>query len=123
MTGSVVRMSVPAEGQYVRAVRLVAASLAADHGFDVDYLEDIRVAVDELCALLQPADAPTVRGTIDLEFSVSASELEVRGSYHGSGRTRTADWLVEEILAATSDQVELPSDTEPEFRYLSRRAR
>jgi anti-sigma regulatory factor (Ser/Thr protein kinase) len=74
-------MIVPAEARYVRAVRLVAASLAADSGFDVEELEDVRVAVDELCALFKPSDDTA---TIELDFTSTDGELQVSGRYLGT---------------------------------------
>jgi hypothetical protein len=115
-----VRMTVPAEARYVRAVRLVAASLAADCGFDVDELDDVRVAVDELCALFRPLDQTAA---IELDFTAADGELLVSGRYLGLGEVVHADWLVVEILDATSDEVVLPSAASPTFRYLRCRER
>jgi hypothetical protein len=112
-------MIVPAEARYVRAVRLVAASLAADAGFDVDEVDDVRVAVDELCALFSPLDSSAA---IELDFTAVDGELRVAGRYQGEGDVLAADWLVTEILTATSDEVVLPSAASPEFHYLRCRA-
>jgi hypothetical protein len=116
-----VQMIVPAEARYVRAIRLVAASLAADIGFDVDELDDIRVAVDELCTLFRPRGS---NGSIELELVTTAgTELVVTGRYRGDGDVVEADWLVAEILAATADDFELPTPASPAFRYIRRHAR
>ena len=45
-----VTLEVPADARYLRVVRLVASAYAADAGFDIDDVEDVRVAADELCA-------------------------------------------------------------------------
>jgi hypothetical protein len=47
-----VDLTVPASSEHLRILRLVAASLAASLGLDVDQLDDLRIAVDELCSLL-----------------------------------------------------------------------
>jgi hypothetical protein len=113
-----VQMIVPAQARYVRAVRLVAASLAADLGFDVDELDDIRVAVNELCTLFQPSDGD---GSIELELATDGDgELLVSGRYQGGGAVAEIDWLVAEILAATADEVVLPTADSPWFRYVRR---
>jgi serine/threonine-protein kinase RsbW len=49
---SKIRLIVPAESRHVRLIRLTAAGVAADAGLDVDDVEDVRVAVTELFALL-----------------------------------------------------------------------
>jgi serine/threonine-protein kinase RsbW len=48
----VVRLSVPGSLEYVRVVRLTAAAVAARVGFDVEEIEDLRVAVDELASVV-----------------------------------------------------------------------
>lgn len=47
-----VDITVPATSEHLRILRLVSASLAASIGLDVDRLDDLRIAVDELCSLL-----------------------------------------------------------------------
>ena len=47
-----VDLTVPATSEHLRVLRLVAASLAAGLGLDIDQLDDLRIAVDELCGLL-----------------------------------------------------------------------
>src|SRR2546423_11409599 len=44
-----VRLVVPAAPEYLRLVRLTAAGLASRLGFTFDEVEDLRIAVDELC--------------------------------------------------------------------------
>jgi hypothetical protein len=73
----VVTLEVPAKPRYLRVVRLVASACATDAGFDIDDVEDVRVAADELCAgalELQPLD------TIVLTFEASDGEFTMRGS-------------------------------------------
>ena len=48
-TGGDVRLVVPAAPEYLRLVRLTAAGLASRLGFTFDEVEDLRIAVDELC--------------------------------------------------------------------------
>jgi serine/threonine-protein kinase RsbW len=48
----VVRLSVPGSLEYVRVVRLTAAAVAARVGFDIEEIEDLRVAVDELASVV-----------------------------------------------------------------------
>jgi serine/threonine-protein kinase RsbW len=55
-TGDVVELTVPASPAYVAVVRTATAGLAARVDITVDRIEDLRIAVDEACALL-------VRGT------------------------------------------------------------
>ncbi len=45
-------LSVPALSEHLRTLRLVSSSLAAGLGLDVDQLDDLRIAIDELCSML-----------------------------------------------------------------------
>jgi serine/threonine-protein kinase RsbW len=84
VTEGAVHLSVPASTANLRVVRLVAASLATDLGFGVDEIEDVRVAVDELAALLLESspgagDGPEGR-RLDLDLGSDGGVLEVQGS-------------------------------------------
>ncbi len=48
----VVVLSVPAAGAYLGVLRTATAGLAARLQFTLDEIEDLRIAVDEACALL-----------------------------------------------------------------------
>lgn len=73
--GDVVSMQVPADVAYVSTLRLTAASLAARCDLTVDDIEDLRLAVDEACALLLPH--ATSDSTIDARFELSPGLLTV----------------------------------------------
>jgi hypothetical protein len=63
--GDAVRLELPASGRFVRLARLLASGVAAAAGFDVDAVEDFRIAVDEVCTGLVEA-APGA--TMELDF-------------------------------------------------------
>ena len=48
----VVLLAVPAAGEYLGVLRTATAGLAARLQFTLDEIEDLRIAVDEACALL-----------------------------------------------------------------------
>ena len=56
--GDVVEVRIPADVVYVSTLRLTAASLAARCDLTIDDIEDLRLAVDEACALLLPHAKP-----------------------------------------------------------------
>ncbi len=51
-TADVVELEVPASAAYIAVVRTAAAGLAARVDLTLDRIEDLRIAVDEACALL-----------------------------------------------------------------------
>ena len=60
-----VELRLPADGAYVSVVRTTTAGLAARLDFLIDDIEDLRIAVDEACALL----ITQARAGADLECS------------------------------------------------------
>ena len=48
----VVLLTVPADGGYLGVLRTATAGLAARLQFALDEIEDLRIAVDEACAML-----------------------------------------------------------------------
>jgi anti-sigma regulatory factor (Ser/Thr protein kinase) len=73
-----VDLTVPASSDHLRVLRLVTSSLAASLGFDIDQLDDLRVAVDELCSLLIEHASPD--GRICLTLRDDRGHLFVEGS-------------------------------------------
>lgn len=45
----IIELSVPAKAEYVSIVRLTASRISSRMGFDLDQVEDINVAVSEVC--------------------------------------------------------------------------
>ena len=53
-----VQVCLPAEGAYLSVLRTATAGLAARLDFNLDEIEDLRIAVDEACAMLLPQAIP-----------------------------------------------------------------
>ena len=109
-SGGDVRLSVPAAPEYLRLVRLTAAGLASRLGFTFDEVEDLRIAVDELCFHLlgngdvEPSDEPR---TMDLTYSAGADYITIVGSTGLSGAVPEPSELSEQILDALVDEHEV----------------
>jgi anti-sigma regulatory factor (Ser/Thr protein kinase) len=73
---AIVRLEIPTQTRIVRAARLVASGLASTAGFDVDDVDDMRIAVDELCALLFELGSG---GVVNITFTSRPGHLEVLG--------------------------------------------
>jgi hypothetical protein len=98
-----VRLSVPAESRYVRLARLAAAGVATEAGFDVDGVEDLRVAVNEMFALLVD-DFEDPAGTVDLEFGVDGDTVSVGGVRSLDAPAPEVEDLALEILRVVVDE-------------------
>ena len=77
-SGPAVRLLIPSSVRHLRLARVTASTMASDLSFDLQDIEDLRVAVDELAALLIedcPSDAV-------LELSMQAAEGALRITGH-----------------------------------------
>ncbi|SDX96437.1 serine/threonine-protein kinase RsbW [Micromonospora pattaloongensis] len=71
----IVLLTVPADGGYLGVLRTATAGLAARLHFALDEIEDLRIAVDEACAMLL---AITRRDAeLECRFSVTDTDLTV----------------------------------------------
>lgn len=126
-TGGDVRLVVPASPEYLRLVRLTAAGLASRLGFTFDEVEDLRIAVDELCFhLLGEADdrddAPGDPRTMDLTYSACDDSITIVGRTGLTGPIPKPSELSEQILDALVDQHEVAgSDGMITFRLTKQR--
>jgi len=71
-----VRLSIPLDTRYVRIVRLVARGVATSMGFDLEGVDDLRIAVEEMCAALFDVSAGP---DLELSFQVSGNRVDVEG--------------------------------------------
>lgn len=69
-----VRLSIPADGAYIAVPRAVVGNLAARNDFTVDAIDDLRIVVDEACALLLPH---ATDGVLDCVFRIAPPQLTV----------------------------------------------
>jgi len=101
LRGEVVRLSLPALPDYVRIVRLAASGIATNLGFDVDELDDLRVAVGELVNLTLEVCKPE---TLEVLFTVDGNQLRIQGTEPAAdGRVIELDSLTRQILDAFLD--------------------
>jgi len=113
----VVRLSVPGSLEYVRVVRLTAAAVAARFGFDVEEIEDLRVAVDELASVVIEAGSGR---DIAFTFTSLVDTFVVEGSGPVDGQP-VLDDLTRQILSAVVDAFEISAvDGVAHFRAAKR---
>jgi len=72
-----VRLAVPAAPEYLRLARVTAAGLASRMGFSFDEVEDLRLAIDELCYGLTGHGRRT--GTVEIRYTIGTEALVVEG--------------------------------------------
>jgi serine/threonine-protein kinase RsbW len=69
-----VELTIPVASDLVVLARLTAATVASRAGFDIDQIEDLRLAVDELCVSLIRGSAG---GRLTLTFVGDDDQMEV----------------------------------------------
>jgi serine/threonine-protein kinase RsbW len=120
-----VRLAVPAMPEYLRLARVTAAGLASRIGFSFDEVEDLRLAIDELCYGLTGNTGRS--GTVEVRYRVEGDGLVIEGDGHFDSRGGPAAGLSElsqVILAALVDEHEMTeNDGSPHFRLVKRRRR
>lgn len=97
----------------IATIRTVAADLAARADFDLDSIDDLRMAVDDLCAMLvriAPKDA-----TLRCRFTARPERIEVAADVDVEDGTepppaRSFSWRVLECLADDVSAAALPKE-------------
>jgi hypothetical protein len=108
--GDRIELTFPARGDLIVLARLVTSAVSARAGFDIEELEDLRLAVSELCLLtLQGHDARY--GALRIELNVLGDAIGVQCTLvHAApgGETQPEEddsaFLSEQILAAVVDE-------------------
>jgi hypothetical protein len=103
-----VRLSVPATLENLRIVRLTVSGVASRIGYDVDEIENLRVAVDELASTIVDE---SVGGELEISFTTNAADFNIEGRAPlAPGASVAIDELSAQILNAVCDKYELRTD-------------
>ncbi|HET9690966.1 MAG TPA: ATP-binding protein [Acidimicrobiales bacterium] len=118
-----VRLAVPAMPEYLRLARVTAAGLASRLGFSFDEVEDLRLAIDELCYGLTGTHGRP--GTVEISYRAGDGGLVIEGDGRFDGAAPAGAPLSElsqVILAALVDEHDLSAgEGGPHFRLVKRR--
>ena len=101
-----VHLALPATPEFVRLARVTATGLASRAGFSIDEVEDLRLAIDELCFTLIGTKGR--EGRLELRYRLDGTSLEVNGSLNGDqvDPPHLSDWS-DQILDALVDEHEV----------------
>jgi serine/threonine-protein kinase RsbW len=107
----VVVISMPASSAYLAVLRTATAGLAARLDFTIDEIEDLRIAVDEACAMLLPQAVPGAE--ITCEFSLESDTIAVSVSvFTQQGEEPSRDTFAWTVLTALTGEVESSTDSD-----------
>jgi hypothetical protein len=104
--------------RYLRLARLTAAGMAGELGYTSRSVEDVRVAVDELCSAI--IDHASAHSDLELVYRPTSSGLVVEGSCRSrSERAPELDGLARDLLTRLADEYSIGAvDGTRNFRLL-----
>ena len=113
----VVELMLPLEHRHASTVRVVAAALGADAGFDIDEIDDLRLGVDEAVAAIVAVTSDTngangsgvAAARLVLHFETESGAVTVRATRTPPVPLTRADvdGLALRILEAVSDRFDV----------------
>lgn len=121
-TDDEVRLAVPATPEYLRLARVTATGLASRLGFTYDEVEDLRLAIDELCFALIGNKGRM--GQVSLRYLMVGNGLEVEGvgEFSDDGPPAKLTDLSRQILGALVDEYDVGSAGASSFRLVKTKA-
>jgi len=104
-----VMLRIPADSAYLAVLRTATAGLAARLDFTLDDIEDLRIAVDEACAMVLPQAQPD--SDLTCVFYLDAARLTVSVSAQcDTPTTPSRDGFAWTVLAALTNEVSADVD-------------
>jgi serine/threonine-protein kinase RsbW len=107
-----VTVRMPAEGAYLSVLRTATAGLAARLDFTLDEIEDLRIAVDEACAMLLSQAVPGA--SLECGFTLGPDDMTIAVSVPCLAPQQPASdtfaWTVLTALAGSVDAHVGPGD-------------
>jgi serine/threonine-protein kinase RsbW len=111
-----IRLEIPATPEYLRLARLAVADVGARAGWSYEDIDDLRIAVDELCYTI---GAGAEHGRLTLSYRVVGSAIEVHGTGVDTTPLAAPGELARAIIAAVVDEFDLDVDART-FRFSKR---
>ena len=117
----VVVLVVPADGSYLAVLRTATAGLAARLQFTLDEIEDLRIAVDEACAILLALAAGQVEVTAQFDVTDAVLSIDVSVPVPGDAALPGGNSFAWQVLTALAGEVSTKTDGERATIRLAKR--
>ncbi len=101
----VVTVRLPADSAYLSVLRTATAGLAARLDFNLDEIEDLRIAIDEACAMLLAQAVPGTDLTCEFELTDDAMSIGV-SVLTVDGRLPSRDTFAWTVLSSLAGDVD-----------------
>jgi serine/threonine-protein kinase RsbW len=117
-----VTVRMPADGAYLSVLRTATAGLAARLDFTLDDIEDLRIAVDEACAMLLSQAIPG--SSLECSFALEHDAMTISVSVPClNPRTPSGETFAWTVLAALAGSVEAQAGPGDRLAIVMRKAR
>jgi serine/threonine-protein kinase RsbW len=111
LQNDVVTIKLPAAGAYLSVLRTATAGLAARLDFTLDEIEDLRIAVDEACAMLLAQSVPGA--DLDCTFSLNGDSIRVGVAVLTlDGQQPSRDTFAWTVLSALAGEVDSSAEVD-----------
>ncbi|WIV12610.1 ATP-binding protein [Proteiniborus sp. MB09-C3] len=118
-----IKLNVPNKAEYVSVVRLTTSAIASRMGFDIEEIEDIKVAIAEACTSTLEHSLSSEKENFDINFDMYVDKLVITVKDIGKGFNvdDIKELKVEElgegglgifIINSLMDEVEIINDRE-----------
>lgn len=74
----VIKISIPKTINYLGLVRLTTSSIAAENGYDIEEIDDIKLSVWEACNSIIISSEEDIKEYISIKFSVYDEKIKVK---------------------------------------------
>jgi serine/threonine-protein kinase RsbW len=123
--GHRVVLTVPAQGEFARTVRMTAAELASHAGMDIEGIEDVRLATEEAFVFAsERVTGPELTFTFEVgQGSITLEVTPLASGCDGEEGPDTGERYARFILESICDEFELiPEDGSCRLRLVKRTA-
>ena len=121
MANQHVVLTVPAQPEFLRVVRMTASGLGSRLGFTIDEVDDLRLALDELCFALI---GKGIEGSLELTYVLEEHALVISGEVaKETSAAGELNDLSRQILTALVDEHQLrDGETKRSFTLTKRQS-
>ncbi len=109
-SGDFIGVEVPLRTKYAATIRLLVASLAADAGFSIDEIDDLKLAVSEVFTQMVEADGERGAGRARLRLQLGDSSIGVHLTSDVDAGPLELDPLSTAILSSVVDAHRVATD-------------
>jgi serine/threonine-protein kinase RsbW len=116
-----IKLTFPMNAAYVSSARLTASAVANRVNFDIDEIEDIKMAVSEACTYILKTMTATESSNFDIQFQLSENQMEITLVTQGVVPDRhSSDEMSLMMIKALVDEFEMTVENDVNIKMIKR---